>query len=605
MNAKKILYGAIVMLASGGVTSCSDHYLDLSPVTSPDNTTVTATVDAARLAMIGICQAMCQQYQDIGGSNGYNFMNGEAYINHRMNDAFGPDQHNGIGMAMWGYDQITQSVDTWGRDNYVINVIVWKYCYNIIQQANVILDGIDNAEGDETQRDFIKAQVLTLRAHAYTKLVQYYAPRWEDSNEGNVYCMVMRDHYTVEGAPLCTMNDAINLIYSDLNQAIELYQSSGLTRDEKWMPDLSIAYGIFARIAMIKHDYQTAQTMAHNAYQGYQILDNQTLLSGLFEDNNDFMWISTQEGTDLYYWSELCLYSANGYYTSNWQTADAIDIDIYNQMPANDVRRQLFLMPDKLAYLNAKGKTYNPNSLKEADFWNVGLVNVTSNCDLNFGEMKKTGNKPWGMIHVAAYYSWFYYDEIFTGDKSKIYSPDQGLIDYMKLDFKGDIRVTQKQYVTLTDCPFGAQYKFWSVAPYASGAQSWMRSTEFRFLEAEAAYYNGDEPTCLKNLNEIQSMRIPGYNFTGSGQALLDELRVAYRIETWGEGHNWTDFKRWNLPIIRRAWVEGDPTSGNWQTEFGVDTPVDQNNGWRMRVPYSEYNYNDKLDRELLEQSYN
>ena len=222
MNAKKYIYSSAVLLAAGVMTSCSDNYLDLAPVTSVTNASATETVDGAKLAMIGVCQTMCQQYQEIGGSNGYNFMNGEAYVNHNMNDAFGPDQHNGIGMKMWGEDQITGSTDTWGRDNYVLNAIPWMYCFNIIQQANAIIDGIDDAEGDDAMRQFVKAQVLTLRAHGYTKLMQYYAPRWEDSDNGNVYCAVLRDHYTTDDVPLCTMNEVFELIYSDLNTAIEL-----------------------------------------------------------------------------------------------------------------------------------------------------------------------------------------------------------------------------------------------------------------------------------------------------------------------------------------------------------------------------------------------
>ena len=610
MNAKKLLYASVIMLAAGSMTSCSDHYLDLAPVTSVTNNSATETVDGAKLAMIGICQAMYQQYQDIGGSNGYNFMNGEAYINHRMNDAFGPDMHNGIGMLMWGYDQITQSVDTWGRDNYVINVIVWKYCYNLIQQANVILDGIDDAEGDADQRDFIKAQVLTLRAHAYTKLMQYYAPRWEDSNNGNVYCAVMRDHYTTEGAPLCTMNDVLNLVYSDLNTAIELYKSTGLKREAKWMPDLGVAYGIFARAAMLKHDYPTAQEMAHNGWQGYEIMDNKTLMSGLFADNNDKMWISSEDGTDLYYWSELCMFSANGYYTSHWETADAIDLDLYNQMDENDVRRQLFLMPDKIEYLNnLNQKTYNPANLTAEAFWNPSLVNVTNNCDVSIGpyaEDKKDKTKAWGLYNIGAYYSWVYYNDIFTGDKTAVYDPEQKQIDYLALDAKGNIRVTTTQYITLYQTPFGAQYKFWSVAPYASGAYSFMRSTELRLLEAEAAYYNGDATTANSIINNIRNIRIPGYAAkTYGGEELLEQIQLETRIETWGEGHNWTDFKRWNLPIQRRPWIANDPTSGNWQTEFGLETPTNRNSGWRMRVPKAEYEYNDKIDRNLLNSSYN
>ena len=226
MNAKKLIYSAAVLLAAGSMTSCSDNYLELAPETSVTNSTVIETVEGARLAMIGICQAMSQQYQDIqgGSTSGYNFMNGEAYVNHRMNDAFGADSHVGIAFAMWGYEIMTGQ-SPWQKDNYVMCVIPWKYCYNLIQQANTILDGIDNAAGDEKQRDFIKAQVLTLRAHAYTKLMQYYAPRWENSRNGEAMCAVMRTTGTVEDAPLCSMNDVFKLIYEDLDNAIALYQS--------------------------------------------------------------------------------------------------------------------------------------------------------------------------------------------------------------------------------------------------------------------------------------------------------------------------------------------------------------------------------------------
>lgn len=91
-----------------------------------------------------------------------------------MNDAFGPDCHVGMGMSQWGYEIMTGQ-SPWKKDNYVMNVLPWKYCYNLIQQANSILDGIDGAEGDQAQKAFVKAQVLTLRAHGYTKLMQYYA----------------------------------------------------------------------------------------------------------------------------------------------------------------------------------------------------------------------------------------------------------------------------------------------------------------------------------------------------------------------------------------------------------------------------------------------
>lgn len=596
------------MLAAGSMASCSDNYLDLAPETSVTNADVVKDVDAAALALNGICQSMWQQYQSIqgGSSSGYNFMNGEAYLNHRMNDAFGPDHHVGIGMAMWGYE-IMSGMSPWQKDNYVMCVIPWKYCYNLITQANVILDGIDSAEGDADKRDFVKAQALTMRAHGYQKLMTYYAPRWEDSRNGEAMCAVYRVKGGVEDAPLCSMNDVFKLIYDDLNTAIELYKSSGLKRQTKWQPDLNVAYGIFARAAMIIHDYATAQTMAHNASEGYTIMDNNTYLSGFYSDNNDFMWVSSSEETDVYYWSEYCMFAPNGNYCAKWQVPDGIDYDLYRQMDPNDIRRLCFFTPDKIALVEAESKTYNPGKITEAEFWNPDLVNSTSNCDVSFGPYAKDKNdasKKWGLYNVACFYNYYYMNNVFKGDLSLMGNKDNDngmLYDYMYVSGKGNVRLSKTEYAVLNTTPFGAQYKFWAIAPYSSGSYPFMRATEMKLLEAEAAYYNHDETTALNILKAINGLRIPGYAFSGSGDALLKELRLCRRIELWGEGTNWSDFKRWNLPIERRAWVANDPTSGNWQPEFAVNTPAEANGGWRMLIPKSETQFNKAIDQSLLE----
>lgn len=610
MKSRKLLYAAIAVLGAGALNSCSSDYLQLSPQTSVTDENSYATVDGARLAMIGVCQTMWQQYQDIAGAGGtgYNFMNGEAYVNHRMNDAFGPDMHVGIAMQQWGYEILT-GLSPWQKDNYVMNIIPWKYCYNIIQQSNTVLSGIDNADGDPNERDFVKAQLLTLRAHGYTKLMQYYAPRWENSRNGEAVCAVKRVEGGVEDAPLCTMREVFDIIYGDLKEAIELYKSSGLTRNSstKWMPDISVAYGVFARAAMIIHDYKTAQEMAHEAWQGYKVMDNKTYFEGFFTDNDDFMWTTSSDESDIYYWSEYCMFAPNGNYTAKWMYPDGIDIDLYRKIDPNDVRRLCYLTPDKIAYVEGVSKTYNPAKIGEDAFWNPNLVNETKKLDLSFGPYVKDNkdkNKPWGLYNVALYYAYYYTNNLFTGDLQLVKNPDSesgDLYGYYYSNAKGAIRLDKTTYGTLNTVAFGGQFKFWSVAPYSAGCYPFMRATEMKLLEAEAACLNNDETTALSILKEINGMRIPGYAFTGSGKDLLEEVRLCRRIELWGEGHSWSDFKRWNLPITRRAWVAGDVTSGSWPSEFAVDTPVAANGGWRMLVPRSEIEFNTAIDRSLIE----
>lgn len=606
MKFNKILGTLSAVAVLGSVVSCSDSYLDTEPETTIGTNEVTRTVEAAKLAINGICNAMQTQYQNTE----YNQYNGESYLNTLLNEGLGQDDLSGLSLSMWG-DEIVTGGAPWGKDNYVLNWMAWAYCYNIIQQANQVLDGIDEASGSAAERDFVKAQALTFRAHGYTKLMQYYAPRWENSRNGEYRAAVYRVKAGVEDAPLCTMKEVFDLIYSDLNTAIALYKSGaegGAKREFKWQPDLNVAYGIFARAAMIIHDFPKAQEMAHNARQGYSVMDNNTYLSGFCYDNDEFMWIQASEPANIYYWSWGAHHAVNGIYVKNWgEGAGAIDYEFYKTLDERDIRRKCFFTPDKIDVLVAVKRSYNPGKLTEADFWEPSLVNASKNCDLSVGAYAKTGagkDGKWGMYNLAIRYAWYYGNNIFTGDYASMVN--QGFYAYYSVGNDGKLALTATESGTLVPMPFGAQFKFWSVPPYGVSAYPFMRASEMILTEAEAACHNNDEPTAIKCLKEINDMRIPGYTVTATGADLLEEVIKTRRIELWGEGFSWPDFKRWNRDIVRKPWIANDPEngivgSGNWMPDYGKDTPASANNGWRMLIPKSEYEYNKAIDRNLLE----
>ena len=148
--------------------------------------------------------------------------------------------------------------------------------------------------------------------------------------------------------------------------------------------------------------------------------------------------------------------------------------------------------------------------------------------------------------------------------------------------------------------PFGAQFKFWGGDIYGVSAYPYMRASEMCLTEAEAAFMAGDETTAKECLKEINSKRIASYSCTASGQALLDEIRLTRRIELWGEGFNWPDFKRWNLPCERRQWYAKNPKSGNWPSGYADSHATTDANGWRFTIPAAETDYNKAIDRSLL-----
>lgn len=606
MKKKNIIKGMLLMAAAIMTTGCSSDYLDVVPESEPNTGSISESLNAARLAVRGLGRGMNTQYQNVTTGNQFN---GESYVNTIYNDGWGQDYYSWLGMQQFGSANYCWNTMGNARSSWIVN-IPWNYSYQLIYLANGVLDGLE-AQKDEENNEwkFLKAQALTFRAHAYVKLLQFFAPRWEDSKNGEEYCIVIRTSQSLEDVPLATMNEVRKLIYGDLDLAIQYFtdaEKAGMKREFKWETDKNVAEGIYARAAMIYHDWDIAKTHAHNAQTGYAVMDNNTAFAGFYKTNNDFMWESSSEDADIYYWSFGCHYTCNGHYSYVWGTAaGAISLDLYNQLDPNDIRRKWFLTPDKV---NGASEDINPAKLKEADFWSKGLCDGT-NVNINMGLTYKNRKKePWGMKNFIAAYGLDYAKNTFTGDLNAItQAQDDGSNRYCYLqesakDGGDKWFLVGDKYCTICDVPMGASYKFWSIQPYGTSTYPYMRCSEMVLTEAEAAYMAGDYTTAQSCLDKIQKLRIAGYTGGKSGQALLDEIRLCRRIELWGEGMSWSDLKRWNLPLVRRAWVEGDPTSGNIGTQCAMTRQPSDNAGWRFMVPAIETDYNKAINKDLLPQ---
>lgn len=609
MKKNIILCGLAGLAASGLLTGCSDSYLDLAPVTTTSSAAVSEGLDAAKLAVRGIGTAMQGQYQD--APDWYD-VSGEAYINSLYNESMGQDYNHYLWQRINTGDYVNW--DFMGRESYPTAVALpWMYDYYLIYLANGVLQGVDTAEGEEAERALIKAQALTYRAHGYIKLLQLYAPRWEDSNNGDAYCLVKRTEPSMSDAPLVKMSEIKELVYNDLTLAIDLFKQARegeMDRERKWEPCLQVAQGLYSRAALLFHDWELAQNMAHDAQSGFSVMDNDTALSGFIDDNDDFMWAQGVEPSDIYYWAWGNWNACNGNYVmaSTWSGAGYISLDLYNQLAKDDIRRQWFLTPDKLETATTQ---MNPGKLKPEDFWNGDLV-VSTSMDLTKGQKVPAADasKKAGMVNFAIQYSYNYLNNIFKGDKSKVTQYDKDdkstHANYFRYQSAADpnggtVIVAKGVYAFPVCTNFGAQYKFWGdISKYGVSSYPFMRCAEMVLNEAEAAYMAGDEGTAKTCLEKINKMRVPGYSCTSSGQALLDEIRLCKRIELWGEGFSWPDLKRWNLPCVRRAWVAGDPTSGNVPASCAMTRQPNENAGWRYTVPRNESDYNKLLDRGLL-----
>ena len=525
------------------VSSCAGDYLDTAPTDSTGATDAVGTTANAMKALNGIAKIMTTQHSYFGGG-----FAGENNIMIQYESY--PSENYNYNYYASGWSPIfNQEFHT--RTNSIYDAYAWYYYYTIAGNANTILANIDNAEGTEAERNFVKASALTFRAYAFEKLVHYYCWRWQDSNNGASQGIVLRLDESTGGQGYATLAETYAQIYKDLDEAIMLFEQSGMDRNasQVWMPNINVAHAIYARAALTKQDYTKALTEAKLARQNYPLMSTAEYHAGFCNPTSE--WIfgsfgSAQENN--WYWSYGTQYACNGYYANAAGAANgagSIGRELINRIPNNDARKALFLTEDKFP-----GYNFNDGSAMDLGYGILGM-----------GDDEKKADALWE--EAAAY--------------------------CQKMAVSGLEAPYQAGYMYL-----GGQLKFYVFDTPGVSYLPFIRSSEMVLVEAEANYFLNDETAARAALVELNatSGRNPEYTCDKSGEALWNEIMDYRELELWGEGFAWSDYKRWNRDIVRHSFAEG----GNAHISVAKTIPASGVNKWTWDVPLNETDYNDELN---------
>ena len=525
------------------VSSCAGDYLDTAPTDSTGATDAVGTTANAMKALNGIAKIMTTQHSYFGGG-----FAGENNIMIQYESY--PSENYNYNYYASGWSPIfNQEFHT--RTNSIYDAYAWYYYYTIAGNANTILANIDNAEGTEAERNFVKASALTFRAYAFEKLVHYYCWRWQDSNNGASQGIVLRLDESTGGQGYATLAETYAQIYKDLDEAIMLFEQSGMDRNasQVWMPNINVAHAIYARAALTKQDNTKALTEAKLARQNYPLMSNAEYHAGFCNPTSE--WIfgsfgSAQENN--WYWSYGTQYACNGYYANAAGAANgagSIGRELINRIPNDDARKALFLTEDKFP-----GYNFNDGSAMDLGYGILGM-----------GDDEKKADALWE--EAAAY--------------------------CQKMAVSGLEAPYQAGYMYL-----GGQLKFYVFDTPGVSYLPFIRSSEMVLVEAEANYFLNDETAARAALVELNatSGRNPEYTCDKSGEALWNEIMDYRELELWGEGFAWSDYKRWNRDIVRHSFAEG----GNAHISVAKTIPASGVNKWTWDVPLNETDYNDELN---------
>ena len=215
--------------------------------------------------------------------------------------------------------------------------MVWNFYYKVIYNMNQVVSQLQGSQTGDAR--YIKGRSLAMRAMAYMDLIRTYAI----GDQGIPYYS-MGDREISHQGRMATTQVWSNLI-TDLEEAYTLLDGYNRGNDKEKI-NRNVVAGFLARAYMSTGNYAKAAQYANAARQGYSPMSEAGLKDGFqFISNPNWMWGADINGSTstIYasYFSHMS--NLNEGYAGLLGVYRTIDKRLYDEIPANDVRKQWFL----------------------------------------------------------------------------------------------------------------------------------------------------------------------------------------------------------------------------------------------------------------------
>lgn len=328
---KKYIY-SLLIVGSMFFTSCEKDFLETVPTDEISAEVAVATTGNALSLVNGIHRSLYIRK----GSQGKVGI-GSLYINI---DCMGEDQV--VHREQWFNRVYKWTAGRSATDFYT--EYPWRFYYEIISNANIIINGIDKAEGLQTDKDAIKGQALLYRAWGHYQLVQLYAGRYVKGGSNDQLGIPIKLNTTDLNLPRSSVNKVYEQINKDIDDAIA--GLAGYARTNKSHFNANVAMGLKARVALTQEEWDVAATMAVKARAGFSLMSQTTYKDGFRVDsqgNSEFMWASQIISDQTDKWGNFGAYMSRNFSSSAIRgNPRSINSKLYDLISATDVRKTLW-----------------------------------------------------------------------------------------------------------------------------------------------------------------------------------------------------------------------------------------------------------------------
>ncbi|WP_069130057.1 RagB/SusD family nutrient uptake outer membrane protein [Rhodohalobacter halophilus] len=327
MKNLTLKFGLILLLLVS-ISGCGEDFLSTYPTEDVSNEIVTTSPANMMLGINGIHRSLYVRY----GCQGCVGLG--ALMIH--NDAMGDDLVMTRTSSTWFYGAYRWQVhrNATARDN----LLPWTIYYQVVRNANVIIDGEENAEGPQAEIDIPVGQAYFYRAFSHFQLVQLYAERYrggETNSQPGIPIVTLPENV---GQPRATVEQVYQQIHDDLTEAINRLEN--YSRPNKSHIDASVARGLKARVYLVQQDWPNAITYAQDARAGYSLMTQSEYTAGFNDYTNvEWMWGShiAEDQSDRFgnFGAQISRNNSTTFIRTNPM---AINENLYSAFPASDIR---------------------------------------------------------------------------------------------------------------------------------------------------------------------------------------------------------------------------------------------------------------------------
>lgn len=426
-----------------------------------------------------------------------------------------------------GYNWFTtwSSVRASVGEEYMATQWIWVSYSKQVLATNLAIAAVDPATTDPVLRSYLGA-AYAFRASVYMDWARMYEFMPNKYVSGlNSYSRdvtgltvpIVTETTTEEESrnnPRRTHAEIVEFIKGDLTKAVEYLSTNSAARASKILPDLSVAYGLLARLNMwdasyYDDAYNVPEADAAKATAGYaEALKYAELATAGYTPTSEDEWLSTATGF-------------NDLSTASWMWG------------------QQFVKEDdavQTALLNWTSWMCNETTFgyASAGVWvQIGASLYNKINDRDFRKLTFVAPEGSSLESRVPFVSEEWAEENFEPYFSVKFRPGSGIM-------------TDYQTACVVAVPL-------------------MRVEEMYFIAAEAAAHANPADGASKLENFMKTYRYNTYKcYASEKESVINEIILQKRIELWGEGQTFFDVKRLNMSVIRGY----DGSNFNW----GADT---------------------------------